>query len=85
MSAYFIDAFVLEDVIPVGVKAATAWGVGFGVGGRCSLRFVQMSKIQGGSWLEGLLQHNAMSRWEVCGERMLGRKWRCSGAWVLNS
>jgi hypothetical protein len=29
---YFTDAFALEDVVPVGVKALTAWAVGFGVG-----------------------------------------------------
>jgi hypothetical protein len=32
VSAYFTDAFALEDVVLVGVKAATAWAVGFGVG-----------------------------------------------------
>jgi hypothetical protein len=32
VSAYFTDAFALEDVIPVGVVAATAWAVGFGGG-----------------------------------------------------
>jgi hypothetical protein len=32
VSAYFTDVFALEDVIPVGVKAATAWAVGFGGG-----------------------------------------------------
>jgi hypothetical protein len=32
VSAYFTDAFALEDVVPVGVEAATAWAVGFGVG-----------------------------------------------------
>jgi hypothetical protein len=32
VSTYFTDAFALEDVIPVGVKAATAWAVGFGGG-----------------------------------------------------
>jgi hypothetical protein len=30
--AYFTDAFALEDMVPVGVKASTAWAVGFGVG-----------------------------------------------------
>jgi hypothetical protein len=30
--AYFTGAFALEDVVPVGVKALTAWAVGFGVG-----------------------------------------------------
>jgi hypothetical protein len=29
--AYFADAFALEDVVPVGVEASTAWAVGFGV------------------------------------------------------
>jgi hypothetical protein len=28
--AYFTNAFALEDVVPVGVKALTAWAVGFG-------------------------------------------------------
>jgi hypothetical protein len=46
---------------------------------------MQMSKIQGGNRLEGLLRDNAMSGWKVCGERMLGSRWRCSGAWVQNS
>jgi hypothetical protein len=32
VSAYFTDAFALEDVVPIGVEAATAWAVGFGVG-----------------------------------------------------
>ncbi len=32
VSAYFTDVFALEDMISVGVKAATAWAVGFGVG-----------------------------------------------------
>ncbi len=32
VSAYFTDAFALEDVIHVGVEAATTWAVGFGVG-----------------------------------------------------
>jgi hypothetical protein len=32
VSAYFTDALALEDVVPVGVKAATAWAIGFGVG-----------------------------------------------------
>jgi hypothetical protein len=30
--AYFTDAFALEDVVHVGVKASTAWAVGFSVG-----------------------------------------------------
>jgi hypothetical protein len=32
VSTYYTNAFALEDVVPVGVKAATAWAVGFGVG-----------------------------------------------------
>jgi hypothetical protein len=32
VSAYFTDAFALEDVILVGVEVATTWAVGFGVG-----------------------------------------------------
>ncbi len=32
VSAYFTDASAMEDVIPIGVEAATAWAVGFGVG-----------------------------------------------------
>jgi hypothetical protein len=32
VSAYFTDAFALEDVILVRVKAVTAWAVGFGGG-----------------------------------------------------
>ncbi len=32
VSAYFTDAFGLEDMIPIGVEAATSWAVGFGVG-----------------------------------------------------
>ncbi len=30
--AYFTDAFALEDVVPLGVEAATAWAVGFALG-----------------------------------------------------
>ncbi len=30
VSAYFTDAFALEDMIPIGVEAATTWAVGFG-------------------------------------------------------
>jgi hypothetical protein len=29
--AYFTDAFALEDMVPIGVEASTAWAVGFGV------------------------------------------------------
>jgi hypothetical protein len=32
VSAYFTDAFALEDMVPIGDKAAAAWAVGFGVG-----------------------------------------------------
>ncbi len=32
VSAYFTDAFALEDVVPVVVEASNAWAVGFGVG-----------------------------------------------------
>jgi hypothetical protein len=32
VSAYFTDAFALEDVIPIGVEVATTWAVGFGGG-----------------------------------------------------
>jgi hypothetical protein len=32
VSAYFTDVFVLEDMVPVGVKASTPWAVGFDVG-----------------------------------------------------
>ncbi len=32
MSTYVADAFALEDVIPIGVEAATTWAVGFGGG-----------------------------------------------------
>ncbi len=32
VSTYFTDAFALEDMIHIGVEAATAWVVGFGVG-----------------------------------------------------
>jgi hypothetical protein len=32
VSTYFTGTFALEDVVPIGVKAVTAWAVGFGVG-----------------------------------------------------
>ncbi len=32
VSANFTDAFALEDVVPVGVQAVTAWTLKFGVG-----------------------------------------------------
>jgi hypothetical protein len=32
VSTSFTDMFALEDVIPVGVEAATTWAVGFGGG-----------------------------------------------------
>ncbi len=45
---------------------------------------MHISKIQGGGRFVGLLQQNDMSGYDVCGERMLGRRWRCSGACVAN-
>jgi hypothetical protein len=32
VSTYFTGTFALEDVVPIGIKVATAWAVGFGVG-----------------------------------------------------
>jgi hypothetical protein len=32
VSTNFTDAFALEDVIPIGIKVATTWVVGFGGG-----------------------------------------------------
>ena len=53
--------------------------------GRCSLRLMHMSKIQGGNLLEELLRHMAINGYDIFGDRMLGRRWRCSGACVANS
>jgi hypothetical protein len=50
--------------------------------GSQSFRLIAMSKIKGGRRFDGLLRHNAMIGYDVCGDRMLGRRWRCSGAWL---
>ena len=50
-----------------------------------SFRLMHISKIQGGNRLEALLRHMVISGYDICGDRMLGRRWRCSGACVANS
>ena len=41
-----------------------------------------MRKLQFGSRLAGVLRFMEINGYEVCGLRMLGRRWECSGVLV---
>lgn len=48
--------------------------------GKRSFRLIAMSKDQLGNLLDMLLRFIPMSRYDVCGDKMLGSRWRCTGA-----